>query len=580
MIRIAIIAILCIAPLALAQAIVKDGKSDYVIVLAEKPLSANRRAAAEFNSHLKQMTGVELSVQADSKPLPNRAILIGPSAHVDALGVKLDKSKLGNDGFVLKTVGDRLVIAGPGPRGSMYGVSDVLEKLGVRWFTPRVTLAPKKASIELPALDETQVPAFEYREPFFTEARDRDFAARNRIVGNSPNLDESTGGTIRYTHFVHTFDAFVPPALFDKHPEYFPLVNGKRINGYVQRCLTNPDVLNLTIDAVKKSFRDNPTAIICSVSQNDVDKWCTCDECNSIVNAHGGVQSAIYLWFANKVAEAIEPEFPDKLIDTLAYQFTEKPPTGIVPRKNVRVRLCPIFCCESHVYETDDHPASKAFVANLSAWARISDTLYIWHYNTNFGHYLSPFPDFGQFPASIRMYQRSGVKGIFFQGDYSPGGGGSDAELRSWVMAKLLWNPKADSDKLVTEWMQGVYGPAWQPMRKWFDLLHSQFAIPQNHLGIYDGPRIDIFTKDVLEQGEKWFDEARSLAQSDLQREYIAKNRLGLRYVQLLHYPRADQVFEQFLADMQHLGITHISEGQTVKAWKKKYLNQPALKKE
>ena len=56
------------------------------------------------------------------------------------------------------------------------------------------------------------------------------------------------------------------------------------------------------------------------------------------------------------------------------------------------------------------------------------------------------------------------MKGIFFQGAYC-GPGGSDAELRSWVMSKVLWDPNVDTDKLVSEWMQGVYGKAWQPMR-------------------------------------------------------------------------------------------------------------------
>src|SRR5439155_22882559 len=120
---------------------------------------------------------------------------------------------LGNDGFIIKTIGDRLVIAGPGPRGSMYGTYDLLEKLGVRWFTSKVTLVPKKSTVALPALDVMQVPAFEYREPYWTEAWDKDWAARNRVIGNSPRLDDSTGGTIKYADFVHSLDRLIPPTL-------------------------------------------------------------------------------------------------------------------------------------------------------------------------------------------------------------------------------------------------------------------------------------------------------------------------------------------------------------------------------
>jgi hypothetical protein len=521
------------------------------------------------------MSGATLAIQNDSSPLPARAILIGPSKFTEELGAKLDPAKLGNDGFVIKTIGNRLVVAGPGPRGSMYGVSELLERLGVRWFTPTVTRVPKKSTVDLPPLDVMQVPAFEYREPYFTEAWDKDWAARNRTIGNSPRLDESTGGSIRYAMFVHTFDTLVPPQLFDKHPEYFPMVGGKRINGYVQRCLSNPDVLKLAIEGVKKAFKNNPGAVICSVSQNDVDKWCECDQCKAKAAKYGS-QSGVYLEFVNQVAEAIEkdPPYADKLIDTLAYQFTEAPPKAgtIAPRKNVRVRLCPIHVCQAHAYAKDDYPASKAFVASLQSWHKIAgDTLYIWHYTTDFGHYLMPFPDFAEFPADTRTYQHSGVKGVFFQGAYAPGGGGSDAELRSWVMAKLLWDPSVDSDKLVTEWMQGVYGKAAEPMRKWFDLLHHRAADPKAHFTCYAPLPDALFGGDVISQGDKLFDEAEKLAAGDATAlEYVAKNRLCLRYVKIAR-KAGDEDVAKFVADCRKSGITHISEGQGLNDWAKQH---------
>ncbi len=563
-----IAAVLGIVAPAFALTIAKDGKSDYVIVIAASPLPANTRAANELQQHLKQMCGAELTIQKDDQPLAERAILVGPSRHLEAVGVKLDKEKLGEDGFVLKTAGDRLAIAGPGKRGSMYGVSDVLEKLGVRWFTPKVTRVPKKEAIELPALDETQTPAFEYREPYFTEAWDKDFAARNRLVGNSVRLDESTGGTIRYAQFVHTFDTLVPQALFAQHPEYFPFREGKRKNGYVQRCLTNPEVLKLAIEGVRAAFKANPSAVITSVSQNDCAEWCECEKCAALTKEYGA-HSGLYLWFVNQVAEAVEKDLPDKLIDTLAYQFTEPPPKvgTIAPRKNVRVRLCPIDNCQSHPYEKDDFPASKKFVANIAAWHQIAgDTLYIWHYTTDFAHYLMPFPDFAEFPADTKLYARSGVKGVFFQGAYS-GPGGSDAELRSWVMSKVLWNPNVDSDKLVTEWMEGVYGKAAKPMREWFDLVHQRAANPKAHITCYAKLPDKLFDGDVLPTGDKLFADAEKLAEGDATAsEYVAKSKLWLRYVKIARDVGGEDV-PKFVADCKKFGVTHISEAQGLDAW-------------
>lgn len=547
----------------------RQGHTDYVIVVPRKASPATRRGAQELAQHLKLMSGAEFKIVDDTAPAPDHAILLGitPPGETPDAGANTD---LGADGFVIRTVGDRVSIAGPGPRGTMYGCSALLESLGVRWFTPTLTIAPASPTITLAPISTRETPAFEYREPFFAEAFDKDWAARLRLNGNTPALDESTGGKVAYAEFVHTFDSLIPPNLFEAHPEYFPLIDGRRTGGYVQRCLTNPDVLALAIAGVDRAFAARPDAVIMSVSQNDCASWCQCEACRKITDQYGA-HSGLYLWFVNQVAAAIEKDHPGKLIDTLAYQFTEAPPQGIVPRNNVRVRLCPIAVCESHPYERCDFPATREYVANLAAWSRITSTLYIWHYNTDFANYLMPFPNFDEFPADLRLYQRSGVKGVFFQGAYAPGGGGSDAEMRSYVMAKILWNPSLDADAIVTEWMRGVYGPAWKPMREWFDLLHQHARVPQNHLRIYDPPGDAFFPPDVRAAGDKLFDDAMKLAESDQQRRDIAKARLWLRYVKLVMEPRDDNVLDTFLNDARSFGVTSLNEGGTLESWAQWY---------
>jgi len=560
-----------------AVVLVRDGASAYSLVLSAEASASEKRGAAEIRSHLKEMSGVWVPMLTDAEAMPKSAILVGRSRYTDELGVKVDEATLGPDGFVIKTVGGHLVILGSRVRGTMYGCTEVLEKLGVRWFTPKVTAVPKQQTVTLPAQDERQVPAFEYREAFFTEAFGKDWAARMRFNGNSEQLDESTGGKIKYHPFVHSFDALIPLSLYKDHPEYFPLIGGKRVDRNRQRCLSNADVLKLAIERVKEWIKERPDATIYSVSQNDCYEFCQCDNCKAIEARYGGTHSGLYLWFVNQVAEAIEKEHPDKLIDTLAYQFTEKPPKGIVPRKNVRVRLCPISVCEAHPYEKCSFGTTVAFVRNLQEWAKITNTLYIWHYNTNFANYLMPFPDFEEFPADARLYQRSGVKGIFFQGAYAPGGGGSDAELRSYVMAKLLWNPAADSDALVSEWMQAVYGAASKPMRQWFDLLHAKVRDPGKHFFIYDPPTVHYLSADVVAAGDALFDEAQKLAAGQAQAtEYLAKARLGLRYVKLMQKPTDGPELQSFLAAVRRFGITQLREGQGLDAWEEAYMQRAA----
>ena len=550
-----------------------DGKSKYLIVVGQNASPAEKRGAREIQSHVEQMSGVRIPITDENISVPEHAILVGRSRFTEQLVASPDSQRDGAETFLIRTFGPHVVILGASPRATMYGCTALLEKLGVRWYTPKVTRVPKRSTVTLSELNETQSPDFEYREPFFFEAFDRDWAPRMRINGHHARLDDSTGGHVVYGRFVHTFDELVPQKLFEEHPEFFPLIEGKRTGGYVQRCLSNPDVLRLSIERVRQWINEKPDATIFSVSQNDCAAWCTCDACTAIAQRYGGAQSGLYLWFVNQVAEAIEKDHPDKLIDTLAYQFTEPPPTGIAPRRNVRVRLCPIACCEAHPYESCAAEPNRAFVKNLAAWAKLTDALYIWHYNTNFANYLMPFPDFDEFPAEARLYQRSGVKGIFFQGAYAEGGGGSDSELRAYVMSKLLWDADVDTDALVSEWMSGVYGAAAGPMRKWFDLLHQQVRGPDKHFFIYDPPTVHYLSDDVIAQGERLFDEAEKLAAPDaVAVEYVAKARLGLRYVKLMRRPRVDDEFRAFMKDARKFGITQLREGQPIDAFEKQYV--------
>jgi len=546
------------------------GQARYLIVLSASASPSQQRGGHELQTYLSQITGANfLLVQSDTIVLPDHAILVGYSKYTDALAVPRD-SNLGPDGFVIKTVGPHIVIAGSPIRGTMYGCTAFLEQLGVRWFTASVTCVPHNPDLQIPLMNIRETPAFEYREPYFAEAWDKDWAARNRVIGHSPHLDASTGGKIAYADFCHSFDRLIPPDLYKTHPEYFPLIDGKRKSGYVQRCLTNPDVLKLAIAGVKQAFKDHPECIITTVSQNDCNEWCTCENCMRLANQYGG-QSGLYVWFVNQVAQGIEKDYPDHLVDTLAYMFTEQPPANIKPRANVRIRLCPIKCCQVHPYETDSYENNAAFVKRLKGWSAITDTLYIWHYNTNFAHYLAPFPDFGQFPSSIRLYKNNGVKGVFFEGAYAGIGGGSDAELRSYVMARLLWSPNQDENALINDYLNGVFGPAAPQMRAYFDLMQSTIKPPQNHLRCYNEPKQNVFTPAFMNQAAELFDQAEKLPLTDQQKTYLKKERLGIRYLDLFFHPRVGKDLDAFLTDVRSLHITHVSEAKSFDDWEKEY---------
>src|SRR5438477_3338868 len=114
------VAFLSICSLSQADlTLVENGHSPYVIVLAPDASAADTRGARDIQLFLRQMTGADLPILAENDGLPAHAIVVGRSKHLDQLGVKLDPA-LGVEGFVIKTAGERIVIAGPGRRGTMY----------------------------------------------------------------------------------------------------------------------------------------------------------------------------------------------------------------------------------------------------------------------------------------------------------------------------------------------------------------------------------------------------------------------------------------------------------------------------
>jgi uncharacterized protein DUF4838 len=216
---------------------------------------------------------------------------------------------------------------------------------------------------------------------------------------------------------------------------------------------------------------------------------------------------------------------------------------------------------------------------NLQAWSKITNQLYIWHYNTNFAHYLLPFPDFDELAADIPMYKDRGVVGLFMEGSVTRGGGAVNAELRSYVMAKLLWDSKADVKRAIDEFHDAFYGKAARPMRESFELSHRQVRMPPNGLGnhiwIYDSPGAPYLNEEFLARSSELFRHAETAAENDEVRARVRKARLGIGYVGLMRakefaveggsYQPADltglkERWNTFVAGLRQFGITNLSE--------------------
>ncbi len=574
--RIVVLALLCLVFCGRGMAglrLVHDGKSDYRVVLANDASPSEHFAAAEFKRYIHEISGATLPYAPDGPTPPQKAVLIGDAEALRSLNLAVPACARHDEGFLIRTAGDRLVITGGRLRGTMYGVYAFLEDvLGCRWLSATASKIPRMSSIMLPNLDTADSPAFEYRDVFIREAMNKEYASRNRSNGAHAGLDAARGGGVLYYPFVHTFASLVSlDKYWDSHPEYFSMVDGKRTRDHTQLCLTNPDVLRIATETVLTWMREHPEAKLYSVSQNDWYNNCQCDRCKTI-DAEEGSPSGLVLRFCNAIAEETEKLYPDKLIDTLAYQWTEKPPKITKPRHNVRVRLCPIFCCEAHPYETCDANENKAFVENLREWAKVTDQLYIWHYNTSFAHYLNPFPDYRQLVDSARLYKKTGVKGIFWEGSYPTGGGGELGLLRAYLLSKVSWNPDVDAEAVMKSFCADYYGAAGKHIWDYVQMLLDKVTKDNIHVKIWAAPTDAFLTPEIVARADSLFDCAESAAESGDILDRVRQARLSIEYVKLMQpilrndfkgkEAQFTAALDSFVAKCKGYGMTHISEGE------------------
>lgn len=557
----------------------ENGRSGYTIVVADDASPSAKFGAGELQKFLEEMTGAKLPIVSDREPAGRHEIVVGRNARLTQLGVQIDFQGLGKEGYVIRTVGPHLVIAGGDLRGTMYGVYGLLEDhLGCRWFAPGVSRIPKAQRLVLPGIDEKKVPLLEYREPFTFDCFDGDWCARNRVNSSSGRLEARHGGKIRFGNgfFCHTFANLVPPARYFKdHPEYFSLVNGKRQDGYAQLCCTNEDVIRLCMEGVLAGMRADPEGFVFSVSQNDTDLHCECDKCQALAKAEDS-QIAPVLALVNRVGEAVQPHFPDKAVETLAYQWTRRPPKTLRPRPNVIIRLCSIECCFAHPLEKCDSPANRRFVEDLKGWAKVADRLWIWDYVTDFAHYLLPFPNQRVRNDNIRLFMANNVKGIFEQDTYDTPHS-EMAPLGGYMTAKFLWNPEYNENVAMSEFLEGYYGQAARPIRSYLDLIHDKIEKENIHVVIWVPPTHPHLTTELLQQADALWEEAEKLVadQPEVLRR-VKISRMSVDYA-IVERARAEGAkpdaapapivllarkrFAPFLETLKSSGLTNLREG-------------------
>ncbi len=551
----------------------------FAILLPPEPDPAEVTAAQYLQKAILKTAGAKLEITS------------APAEHSIKIGFGSTEG-IKYDGFTVSTDEKNIYLRGRIPRGTLYAVYDFAERfLGVRHFAPDCEIYPTEGGAEIPAgYSLTDNPVFDYRHAdWLSFMNSREFASLSRL---NAYKNDRFGGHSRLAAGCHTFMYLCPPEkYFADHPEYFSFWNGRRIpagntdaDDHGQLCLTNPDVIRIVTENVLAQLRADPGMRVVDVSQNDNQHYCCCPEC-ARVDEEEGSHAGTVIRFVNAVAEAVEREFPDALVQTFAYQYTRQAPKITRPRKNVLIRYCTIEACFSHpLNDANCYKNGPLFAKELAEWGQAAAQMTVWDYTTNYANLIAPFPNIHVLRPNMRFFAENRALGVFEE-DIHFACGGDFAPLRAYLVSKLLWNPYMDEEEFERhkrEFLAAYFGPGWKLLYESLQLETE--AVSHHEMYCFDGPISDKAFLETWPDPEKtleelyrqkyrptFFDglypliprlranweEALKLAETETQRFHVRRSAISVDHLEIFRPRNKDEMTEAERAQFEAAAKKH-----------------------
>lgn len=362
--------------------------------------------------------------------------------------------------FEVRFDGSVITIAAPNAVEAMYGVYDFAEKfLGFYFWAPGEDLLDATGPVEL-----TQGILIPAREPMlklrgfvqeFPFDKDSpllaDWMGKNKLnilnvwmvyydaldkKGRFDFIDR--GIEIQSGH--HNFSYWIPSGKYRaEHPEYFAMIDGKRISpkdtgdvtllGSEQLCTTNKDLRREIVKNMVKYAEENPEIQSVGLTPNDGFGWCECPECSKFydkndmgddysVSTHVYKADRIYHNMVGDVAAQLGQVRPDLKLWFGAYINYCRPAPGFKLTKNLAVSLAFYWRCINHTIDDPACDINSHYLDDLKQWVKAKEggTICIYEYYMGVNFYLSlPMIHFHDIFQEVRTYREIGADGVFTQ---------------------------------------------------------------------------------------------------------------------------------------------------------------------
>ena len=472
--------------------LVRNGKTRHTILLASSAPESVRTAAADLRMYVEKVTGTSPGiVTSDEIPAGPFISLGSTSASADA---GLDAAGIHNDGFRIVTRENNIFILGPDTpdgqvnskggvsRGTSNGVYTFIEEyLGVRWLMPGPLGEEyvKTRKLNIPQINRMEDPPFDYRMVMYRDRHplEEEWDRRMKL------------GEVAAVETGHTWIETVPPSLYDEHPDWFALVDGKRvppIGHYYKLETTNPELVEFFAGRILEIFRNDPNRRWYSLSPSDGGSgWSESAESMALTETDrwGNLsRTPLVLTFYNDVARIVGREFPDHTLGGLLYGNKggyRAPPSGglsMEPNLALKIPNGPAYGFRLYRDFAQENWADSIYISEWSELSRkYGFDIYYGDYPITLipsdGIICPPAPGLLNFTFS--RLEQYGFKGANLAGNpnwpvYGPG---------NFTLARLLWDPEGDAHTIQHDYYRLAYGEeAGSSIDKIYQLLDSAFS--------------------------------------------------------------------------------------------------------
>ncbi len=449
--------------------IVRHGKSVYSIIVPEKASQSLLTAAFELQRDVKESTGVQLPLITASTPVNGAFISLGATPQAKSINMKIIQIPL--ESFQILTKGGNLYIFGSDTpdgqltptggisNGTANGIYTFLEDyLNVRWLLPGDLGrdVPSKRTFALEEINRTESPRFTARKMPFMQNRVpavEEWEARQKL-GGSLNVIQRP-----------TWKQNVPDSMFATHPNWFPLINGKRtvdLHNYKLET-TNPEVVKFFAKNAIASLKAHPSQYTASLSPTDFpDGWSESEESKALYDdKRWGYQmtTTLMLKFYHDVSATVSKEYPHGHLAGYIYDVYKAPPTN--PESKKYLPLPPNFYPSLanngdygyRLYQANNRQEMEELI---SFWTKQSPKITYYgipNRQDNTSGVILP-PAAGLLNYSFSLLTKYPVIGVLMYGNTTWGEGA----LGNYMIAKMMWNPKLDARQLQQEWLTRAYG--------------------------------------------------------------------------------------------------------------------------